>query len=59
LGLHVLPPDEPEIVIHYSSGTLAEVAFNSNGTLEVTPLSGPQAPGISLVTVKPTFREVF
>jgi hypothetical protein len=59
LALHVLPPAEPEIVLHYSSGTLAEVAFNSDGTFEVAPTSSPQAPGISLVTVKPTFREVF
>jgi len=59
LELHVLPPSEPEIVLHYSSGTLTEVAFNANGTLQVTPASAPQAPGFSLVTVKPTFREVF
>jgi hypothetical protein len=59
LELHVLPPAEPEIVLHYSSGTLVEVAFNSDGTLEVAPTSGTQAPGLTLVTVKPTFREVF
>ena len=59
LTLHLLPPDEPEIVVHFSSGVLSEVSFNQDGTLTATPVLAPSAPALSLVAVKPNFQEVF